>query len=199
MGETAPGVGRMTTARSDVRVTSGETPQRLGAEIAIVREELHVLLAELDRRRHDLLDVRLQLRRHARGTALTTLALAGVAAGVVWLTLGRRRRGRRLAAVAGRLPGAISGVADHPGRATAASMMAGKVATAAVSAAAASLVRKAVEHAVRRLLEPQRANGSAPEPVKAPRPRDAPAGGAPAIRPLRRLRSTAVPTKASEN
>jgi hypothetical protein len=152
MGERAPGVERMPAERPDVRPTSREMSQRLGAEIATVREELDVLLAELDRRRHDLLDVRLQLRRHARGTALTTLALAGVAAGAVWLSVGRRRRARRLTADASLRAGAISGVTEHPGRGTAAATMAGKVATAAASAAVTSLVRRALAHAVRRLL-----------------------------------------------
>jgi hypothetical protein len=176
--------------------------QTLGGEIASIRDELDVLLAELDRRRHDLLDVRLQLRRHGKGTALTTLALAGVAAGAVWLTLGRRRRARRLTADAGRLPGAISGITEHPGRAAVVSTMAGKVATAAASAAAASLVRRALEHAVRRLLEPQRDGGSTHEPLptrKARRLRDASAADEPAIKPLRRPQSTVVPLNASEN
>jgi hypothetical protein len=43
----------MPAERPDVRPTSREMSQRLGAEIATVREELDVLLAELDRRRHD--------------------------------------------------------------------------------------------------------------------------------------------------
>jgi len=171
MGDRAPGVERMPAERPDVRTTSREMSQRLGAEIATVREELEVLLAELDRRRHDLLDVRLQLRRHATGTALTTLALAGVAAGAVWLSVRRRRRARRLTADAGLLPGAISGVTEHPGRATAAATMAGKVATAAASAAVASLVRRALEHAVRRLLEPPSDRGSTHEPLPTRRSR----------------------------
>jgi hypothetical protein len=176
--------------------------QKLGAEVATVREELDVLLAELDRRRHDLLDVRLQLRRHAKGTALTTLALAGVAAGAVWLSVGRRRRARRLTADAGLLAGAISGVTEHPGRATAAATMAGKVVTAAASAAAASLVRKALEHAVRRLLEPQGDGGSTPEPLPTRRSRrlhDAAAADDHRRQPLHRLPSTVMGVNASEN
>jgi hypothetical protein len=202
MGERAPGVERMTAERPDARTTSREMSQRLGAEIAIVREELNVLLAELDRRRHDLLDVRLQLRRHAKGTALTTLALVGVAAGAVWLSVGRRRRGRRLTADAGRLPGAISGVTEQPGRATAAATMAGKVVTAAASAAVASLVRKALEHAVRRLLEPKRDGGSTPEPLptrRSRRLRDAVAADEHRRQPLHRLQSTVMRVTASEN
>lgn len=198
MGERAPGVEPMTDERPSERTTSREMTRTLGDEIACVREELDVLLAELDRRRHDLLDVRLQLRRHAKAT----LALAGVAAGALWLSVGLRRRVRRAAADAGRLPVASPGVPEHSGRATAASTMAGKVATAAASAAAASLARKALEHAVRRLLEPHRDGGSTHEPLptrRARRLRAAPAAGAPGIEPWRRLRSTAVPENASKN
>lgn len=201
MGERAPGVERMPAERPDVRTTSREMSQRLGAEIATVREELDVLLVELDRRRHDLLDVRLQLRRHARGTALTTLALAGVAAGAVWLGVRRRRGARRLAA-AGLRPGAISGVTEHPGRATAAATMAGKVVTAAASAAAVSLVRKALEHAVRRLLEPQGDGGSTHEPLptrRSRRLRDAAAAVERRRQTLHRLPSTVMRVNASEN
>jgi hypothetical protein len=200
MGERAPGVAQVTAERPDARTTSRELSQRLGAEIATVREDLDVLLAELDRRRHDLLDVRLQLRRHAKGTVLTTLALAGVAAGAVWLSVGRR--GRRLTAGAGRLPGAISGVTEQPGRATAAATMAGKVVNAAASAAAASLIRKALEHAVRRLLEPRGDGGPTHAPLptrRSRRLRDAAAAVEHRRQPLHRLQSTVMRVNASEN
>jgi len=189
----------MPAERPDARTTSREMSQKLGAEVATVREELDVLLAELDRRRHDLLDVRLQLRRHAKGT---TLALAGVAAGAVWLSVRRRRRARRLTADAGLLPGATSGVTEHPGRAPAAATMAGKIVTAAASAAAASLVRKALEHAVRRLLEPQGDGGSTHEPLptrRSRRLRDAAAAVGHRRQPLHRLPSTEMRVNASEN
>jgi hypothetical protein len=200
MGERAPGIAQVTAERPDARTTSRELSQRLGAEIATVREDLDVLLAELDRRRHDLLDVRLQLRRHAKATVLTTLALAGVAAGAVWLSVGRR--GRRLTAGAGRLPGAISGVTEQPGRATAAATMAGKVVTAAASAAAASLIRKALEHTVRRLLEPQGDGGPTHAPLptrRSRRLRDAAAAVEHRRQPLHRLQSTVMRVNASEN
>jgi hypothetical protein len=137
--------------------------EALGGEIATVRDELDALLAELDRRRHELLDVRLQLRRHAVGTALTTLALVGTAAGAVWLGRWRQRRQQRPSALAGRLREAIVRMTAHPERVAAEPTMGGKILTAAASAGAALLVRKVLEQAVRRLLEPPRAIGAAAE------------------------------------
>jgi hypothetical protein len=160
MGERAPGV-RLTT---DEWASAGTTPrarsQTLRGEVAIVREELDVLLAELDRRRRDLLNIRLQLRRHAVGTAVTALALVGAAAGAVWLSVWHQRRQQRLSAHANRLREGISRMTEHPEGVTAAPTMAGKILTAAASAAVASLVRKGLG----RLLEPQRDIGPGPEP-----------------------------------
>ncbi len=163
MGEGAPGVVGTTGAWADPGTTPREVSRSLGDEIATVRGELDVLLDELDRRRHDLLDVRLQLRRHAVGTALTTLALVGTAAGGVWLSAWRHRRQQRPSARAGRLREALSRMTEHPERVAAGPTMTGRILTAAASAAVASLVRKVLEHAARRLLEPPRAIDSGPE------------------------------------
>jgi hypothetical protein len=40
-------------------------------------------VAELDRRRHDALDVKLQVKRHALGVSLTGTALAAIS-GLIW-------------------------------------------------------------------------------------------------------------------
>jgi hypothetical protein len=152
MGERAPGVEPTTDEWADVGTTPRARSQALAGEVAIVREELDVLLAELDRRRRDLLNVRLQLRRHGVGTALTALALVGAAAGVGWLSVWHRRRRRRLSAPADRLREGISRMTEHPERVAAAPTMAGKILTAAASATVASLVRKGLG----RLLESQR-------------------------------------------
>jgi hypothetical protein len=72
----------------------------LGEEIEEVRARLDVRADELDRRRHAALDWRLQLRRHAKGLALTIIGLAALtAAGMVVRAKvsarSRRRRSRR--------------------------------------------------------------------------------------------------------
>ena len=73
-------------------VSPDEAVRYLGAEIADLREELGGLVSELDRRRHDLLDVRLQFRRHVVAATVTAVALIGAVAGLVWLGIRRSRR-----------------------------------------------------------------------------------------------------------
>jgi hypothetical protein len=135
MDERAPGVTR-------------DTVHELGNEVAHVRDELDVLLGELDRRRHEALDVPLQLRRHAVGAGLTVLAFTLAAAGSVWLTIWRRRRRARLGARAGRLSQAIARMTERPERVAAEPTMPAKVATAAANAAVAALVKKLLERGI---------------------------------------------------
>lgn len=142
------------TSRVDKTTEPRAAAQALGGEIATVRYELDELLAELDRRRHELFDVRLQLRRHALGASLTTLAFVATAAAGVGLNVWRQRRRQRLTAQAGRLREAISRMTEHPERVAAEPTIPGKIIAAAASAAAAALVKKLLERGVDRLLEP---------------------------------------------
>jgi hypothetical protein len=68
-----------------------EAVRLLGAEIAELREELGGLVTELDRRRHDLLDVKLQFRRHVFGATVTAVTLIGAIAGVIWFGISRSK------------------------------------------------------------------------------------------------------------
>jgi hypothetical protein len=138
MDERAPGVTR-------------DNVHQIGNEVAHVRDELDTLLGELDRRRHEALDVPLQLRRHAVGAGVTVLAFTVVAAGSVWLTVWRRRRRARLGARVGRLSHAISRMTEHPERVATQQAMPAKILTAAANAAVAMLVKKLLEHGVARL------------------------------------------------
>jgi hypothetical protein len=69
---------------------------RLREDIAAIRDNLGGLIGELDRRRHEAFDVRLQLRRHPIPVAVTALALAGLIGGVIAARVIRRRRRDRL-------------------------------------------------------------------------------------------------------
>jgi hypothetical protein len=64
---------------ADGSARPGSSPQenvrQLEGEIAVLRDELAGLVAELDRRRHELTDFKLQARRHAVGAALTGMGL----------------------------------------------------------------------------------------------------------------------------
>jgi hypothetical protein len=138
MGERTPSLDASSNSRESQAPRA--VAEAVGGEIAVVREELDTLLGELDRRRHEALDVPLQLRRHAFGISLTILALVFTATGSVWLTLWRRRRTERLGARAGRLRQAVSRMTEHPERVAAEPTVAGKIAVAAANAAVAVLV-----------------------------------------------------------
>jgi hypothetical protein len=154
MGEGTSRVGKVPGHISDGTVSDRTTAQALGGEIATVRYELDELLAELDRRRHELFDVRLQLRRHALGATFTTLAFLATAAAGVGLNVWRQHRRQRLTAQAGRLRHAISRMTEYPERIAAEPTIPGKIIAAAASAAAAALVKKLLERGVERLREP---------------------------------------------
>jgi hypothetical protein len=68
------------------------SPRDLEQEIGEIRDELGGLVGELDRRRHEALDWRLQVRRHRRGIAIAAGATIAAVAGVVMLRRSLRRR-----------------------------------------------------------------------------------------------------------
>ena len=153
MGEGTARVGTSTANRMADDQAPRARAETLGSEIAVVRNELDRLVAELDRRRHSAFDVRRQLGRHAFGLTLTGLALATTAAGAVWLKVRRQSRRARLPAQAGRLGHAIARITEHPERVAAEPTMAGRIVTAAASAAVAALVKKLLERAAQHLLD----------------------------------------------
>jgi hypothetical protein len=75
--------------------------RELDAEAAQLRDELTELIAELDRRRHELLDVKGQVRRHPWSVGLTGLAMSAAAIGAIALHH-RRGQGRGLSAARAR-------------------------------------------------------------------------------------------------
>jgi hypothetical protein len=123
-------------------------PQQIEAEISALREELGALVGELDRRRHELLDVRLQLRRHAWQIAVAGVGVSVGIAGLIWLGVARARRRRGLLAKASRLREGVARMVDRPERVAAEQTVVGKLLTAAATAAVATAATKAVERAV---------------------------------------------------
>ena len=136
-----------------------ETTRQLDGEIAALREELAGLVAELDRRRHELLDIKLQAKRHALEMALTGTALVATAAGFVWLGAWRARRRQSIRSRAGRLREALSRVLARPERVAAEPTVPTKIFTAAANAAVATALKKVVERglqgALKRKAEPR--------------------------------------------
>jgi hypothetical protein len=86
-------------------------PEDLERRVRDHRESLDAILSELDRRRHELTDWRLQLRRHRKGALVLAGALiGGVAAYVVW----RKRRAAGPAHKARRLWRALQRMVANP-------------------------------------------------------------------------------------
>ena len=127
--------------------------KELEEEVADLRDELSGLVAELDHRRHDALDVGLQVRRHAVGVGATIVGLLGAAAGVVWLGTWRARRRDRLTAKTSRLRQAVSRMIDQPERVAAEPTALSKILTAAANAVIATALKKILERALHHLID----------------------------------------------
>jgi hypothetical protein len=97
-----------------VKASNGHDPERLEHEVEDIRSNIDHIVIELDRRRHELFDWRLQLRRH--GVALGALAAAFVVAtaGSIGFAIWRSRRRARPLAKAKRWRAAFSRVVEHP-------------------------------------------------------------------------------------
>jgi hypothetical protein len=155
MGERTSGLNGSSRASID----------ELGSEIAGVREELDTLLGELDRRRHEALDMPLQLRRHATAATVGAVAIAGVVGLGVWRVMARRRRRRywpdRWQDHAEALRDALSRMRAHPERVAVepSPSLPRKLIGAAATAAVASLVKKLLERGIEQAIHtpPQRA------------------------------------------
>jgi prefoldin subunit 5 len=91
-----------------------DAERRLESQIENLRSELDAMIGELDRRRHEALDIRLQLRRHGRlvvaiGAGAAVLMMA---AAVVWGS--SRRRQHRLLERMENLAWALDLMSRHP-------------------------------------------------------------------------------------
>ena len=128
-----------------------ENVRRLEGEIAVLRDELAGLVAELDRRRHELTDFKLQARRHAVGAALTGAGLLMSAAGFVWLSAWRRRQRSKATARMERLREAVSRMVTRPDRVAEPGILA-KIVTAAANAAVATAIKKILGRGLQRAM-----------------------------------------------
>ncbi|HWE26032.1 MAG TPA: hypothetical protein VG496_19000 [Myxococcales bacterium] len=144
------------TNRVNVARTNGE-PRKMAreieSEITEIRSRLDRGLAELDRRRHELTDVRLQVRRHpmiAVGAGVLVVALVGGVAYAVWAS---RQRQKPLSKAA-RLREAFSRMADKPHKvAKSEPTVPEKILAAVGTAAATMLTKKLMERAFSALKE----------------------------------------------
>lgn len=122
---------------------------RVAGEIDSLRSELGGLVAELDRRRIEALDVGLQVRRHPVFVAAAATAAALFLGGAIALVVRGRRERRRPTARARETRRALARLFDHPGRVAAEPSFAARLGTAVGIAVASALTRRLVERTVR--------------------------------------------------
>jgi hypothetical protein len=135
MGE---GADRVNGAREDA-------VNRVEGEIDSLRGELGGLVAELDRRRHEAFDLRLQLQRHPVAAAIAAAAAALVVGGAIALVVRGRRERRRPAVRARETRRALARLLEHPDRVAAERSVATRVATAVLTLAATTLAKRIID------------------------------------------------------
>lgn len=118
---------------------------RVSGEIDSLRGELGALVAELDRRRHEALDLRLQVRRHPVAAALVAVALAAAVGGLVAFAVRDRRRRRRPSVRARETRRAIARLLSEPERVAAEPSAASRALGVAATAAATALARQLLQ------------------------------------------------------
>lgn len=127
----------------------GGDVRRVSGEIETIRTELGSLVGELDRRRHEALDLGLQARRHP----VVIAAAAGVAAlavgGLIALVVRARRERRRPSTRAREARRALARLLEHPDRVAAEPSIPNKIVTALAIAAGSALAKRMVDRAVR--------------------------------------------------
>ena len=91
MGQRAAGI---VDSGHDAEGAADRAPQAIEGEIEELRKDTHVLVAELDRRRHEALDFRLQVRRHAHGISAVAVVAVTLIATAFMVSTARRRRAK---------------------------------------------------------------------------------------------------------
>ncbi|MFL5376273.1 MAG: hypothetical protein ACJ787_00060 [Myxococcales bacterium] len=127
---------------------NGNGSHQIEGEIAEIRGRLDQSLAELDRRRHEATDVKLQIRRHPAAVAVAggiVLLLLGGVGYAIWAARQRERPVNK----AKRLRLALSRMIDEPQKvAKAEPTVPEKILAAAGTAAATILTKKIIERAM---------------------------------------------------
>jgi hypothetical protein len=122
---------------------------RVAGEIDTLRTELGGLVAELDRRRHEALDLGLQIKRHPVLVATVATVAALLVGGAIAVAVRGRRQRRRPAVRAREARRALSRLFDHPDRVAAEPSIQNKVAAAVAVALASALAKRLIERSVR--------------------------------------------------
>ena len=95
-------------------MNSDNEVDELEREVDRIRSNIGELVRELNHRRHEAFDLRLQLRHHAGRVVLAGAAVVALLAGGIALALARLRRRRSIRVRVGRLREALRRIAAHP-------------------------------------------------------------------------------------
>ena len=159
------------------RTDDTPAPSAVEHELDGSRERLADLLDELDRRRHEILDMPAQLRKHMVPFAIGAgVLVAGVTAAIT-IAVHRKRERRRLTVKAHRLREAFGRMARHPDRVARERPSAFiKVITAAATTALSIVARRVVRATMERAAYARKnrqlvasSNGSGHPSLSAPR------------------------------
>jgi hypothetical protein len=132
-------MGERTT---DVSISA--PPEELEHEVEGIRGNMTGIVKELDRRRHEWLDWRLQLRRHRTVLTLATAGLLLAFGGALAIFVRNKRRRQRPLDKVRRLREAVSRMIEHPEHVARPQPSIGKKALAAAASAAAGTLTKTV-------------------------------------------------------
>ncbi len=133
---------------------------RVSGEIELLRSEIGNIVGELDRRRHELFDLRLQAKRHPVALAIAAAGAALVVGGLIALAVRSRREARSPSRRAREVSRALSRLVDHPDRVAAEESVRNKILAAAGIAAGTAVARRLVDRLMAPAPTPQRARSN---------------------------------------
>ncbi len=122
--------------------------RRVAGEIDVLRHELGGLVAELDRRRHEALDLRLQVRRHPVLVATVATVGALLLGGAIALIVREARERRKPTRRAREIRDALGRLVEHPREVASQPSIGNKIVTAVGVAVATTLVKRMLDRAV---------------------------------------------------
>lgn len=139
----------MGEAKTGVSADKRADAERLESEIAAIRAEIDEAIGVLDRRRRDLMDVRVQLARHALPLAAGALASGMVLAGAAVYLFVHKRNERRPSVRIHKARIAARRAVAHPERvARGEPPLHTKLLTASLTALAGATAKRLVERAI---------------------------------------------------
>lgn len=144
--------------QGETGVKKNEDPAQIERKVEEVRDNLSGIAGELDRRRHEAFDLRLQLRRHGAAIGVTAAAILAVVAGSIGLSLWSHARQQRLRSRAHRLRLAAARAIAHPDDVARPTPRVGRKALAAILSAAVGVGAKALAQRVTAPKAPSMAN-----------------------------------------